>query len=77
MSSAPSQPKFIVVFNDDVTPEQIKKYVQEINENGGNVTQEYSLLKGFAASLPESFAHNLRSDKLIKYIEPDGVVTTQ
>jgi len=66
-----------VVFKDNATPEQIKKYTQEINENGGKVTQEYGILKGFAAHIPESFLCNLQGDDLIKYIEPDGVVTTQ
>jgi len=44
---------------------------------GGKVTHEYEALNGFAANLPESFLHNFKSNDLIKYVEPNGVVTTQ
>jgi len=71
------KPSFIVVFRDGVTQEQIKEYINEVNENGGKVTHEYEALNGFAANLPESFLHNFKSNDLIKYVEPNGVVTTQ
>jgi len=71
------KPSFIVVFKGHVTPQQIKEYINEVNENGGEVTHEYEALNGFAANLPESFLHNFKSNELIKYVEPNSVVTTQ
>jgi len=74
-----SNPSFIVVFKDGVTKDQINKYVNEVNNNGGKVTHRYESLNGFAANIPESFLTSFRADAdgLIKYVEPNGVVTTQ
>ncbi|KAH7100769.1 hypothetical protein BKA62DRAFT_705578 [Auriculariales sp. MPI-PUGE-AT-0066] len=72
---------FIVVFKDNATPEQIAQYKEQVNGGGGEVTHEYgTVLKGFAAKLTsEQFSSftSLVDDGPIKYIEPDGVVTTQ
>jgi len=65
------------MFKDHATPEQIQDYVQKVNANGGQVSNQYSTMKGFAASIPESFLSDLQGDDIIEYIEPDGVVTTQ
>ncbi|KAF9652986.1 hypothetical protein BDM02DRAFT_3183313 [Thelephora ganbajun] len=64
----PTDPSYIVVFKDHVTPEQIKEYVEKLNSNGGLVTHEWSILKGFAANIPDNFLNNLQGDSLIKYI---------
>ncbi|KAF5385744.1 hypothetical protein D9615_002512 [Tricholomella constricta] len=79
-SSTMSQ-KYIVVFKEGVTPEQINKYAQDVSDNGGNVTNRYdpTFLKGFAAAIPDQFLQSLQSlqGDVIDYIEPDGIVTTQ
>jgi hypothetical protein len=70
--------KYIVVFKDHATQEQIDTCANNVNNNGGGVTQRYdSVLKGFAAVIPDSFFGQLQADDLIDYIEPDSVVTTQ
>jgi len=73
-----SHPSFIVVFKDGVTQDQVQKYADSLHSNGGTVTHRYgAVLNGFAANIPESFFKSLQGDDLIKYIEPNGVVTTQ
>jgi len=72
--------KYIVVFKDGVTAEQIDQYAKDVNENGGEVTHRYGDgLNGFAASIPQQYLQSLKSlqGDVINYIEPDGVVTTQ
>ncbi|KAF9012307.1 protease propeptide/inhibitor [Cyathus striatus] len=73
--------KYIVVFKDNVTQEQVKQYAKEVGEKGGKVTNEYdgTILNGFAAEISDDYLQSLQSlkDDVISYIEPDGVVTTQ
>ncbi|RPD59777.1 protease propeptide/inhibitor [Lentinus tigrinus ALCF2SS1-6] len=72
--------KYIVVFKDNVSQNDIDKYAQEVAENGGQVNQRYdTVLKGFSASIPDSYLQQLQSftGSVIDYIEPDGIVTTQ
>ncbi|KAI0630165.1 protease propeptide/inhibitor [Trametes polyzona] len=72
--------KYIVVFKDHVPQSEVDKYASEVNANGGKVDQRYdSVLKGFSATIPESFLLQLQSlqSDTIDYIEPDSVVTTQ
>ncbi|KAG5342957.1 hypothetical protein J132_05631 [Termitomyces sp. J132] len=64
-------PKYIVVFKKNVTKEQIDKYADEVNNNGGKVTNVYeSVLNGFAAHLPDSYFQSLQADDVIDYIGP-------
>ncbi|KAF5320931.1 hypothetical protein D9619_001802 [Psilocybe cf. subviscida] len=74
-----SHPKYIVVFKDEATPQQVEQYVKDVNNNGGHVSQRYDggILNGFAASIPDSFLSHLQSSDAVAYIELDGVVTTQ
>ncbi|KAJ7084383.1 hypothetical protein B0H15DRAFT_393258 [Mycena belliarum] len=75
--------KYIVVFKSTATKEEIDKFAETVNGDGGEVTHRYdTLMKGFAATLAPntlaSFNSNLQAaDSPIDYIEPDGVVTTQ
>ncbi|KJA13670.1 hypothetical protein HYPSUDRAFT_195647 [Hypholoma sublateritium FD-334 SS-4] len=81
--STGTQQKFIVVFKDDVTSDEITKYVNEITEAGGTIKERYDtgagILNGFAATIPESYLTSLQSlqGSVVDYIEQDGVVTTQ
>ncbi|KAI0645521.1 protease propeptide/inhibitor [Trametes meyenii] len=72
--------KYIVVFKDHVPQSEIDKYANEVNSNGGAVGQRYNtVLKGFSATIPESYLTQLQSFQgdIIDYIEPDSIVTTQ
>ncbi|KAK7045591.1 hypothetical protein VNI00_007423 [Paramarasmius palmivorus] len=71
--------KYIVVFKEGVTKDQISKYVNEVNSNGGKVHHEYGTLNGFSATIPEAQLQSFQSlqGDVIEYIEPDSTVTTQ
>ncbi|EJD03288.1 protease propeptide/inhibitor [Fomitiporia mediterranea MF3/22] len=71
---------YIVVFNDEVTADQIDKYVAEVKEGGGEVTKRFdAILNGFSARISDQTLNVFKSlqGDVIKYIEPDQVVTTQ
>ncbi|KAG8882783.1 hypothetical protein FRB99_004637 [Tulasnella sp. 403] len=72
--------KYIVVFKEHVSKDQVQEYARQIDNNGGEVTQHYDILNGFAAKIPDAHLSNLQSlqgNDIIDYIEPDQVVTTQ
>ncbi|KAI0341910.1 hypothetical protein BDW22DRAFT_1429429 [Trametopsis cervina] len=73
--------KYIVVFKNSATPEEINKYAEDVNQNGGSVKNVWhSGLKGFSAEItPEYFTslQSLTGNGPIDYIEEDSVVTTQ
>ncbi|KAG6878477.1 hypothetical protein C0992_008102 [Termitomyces sp. T32_za158] len=63
------QPRYIIVFKPNVTKEQVDKYAEEVDSNGGKVTNRYdSVLNGFAAHLPNTYFQNLQGDDAIDYI---------
>ncbi|KAG9023076.1 hypothetical protein FS837_006013 [Tulasnella sp. UAMH 9824] len=71
-----SNSSYIVVFKDNATQEQIDTYAGRVGKEGGEVTNRYdSVFKGFAAKIPESLLQNLQGDDIIRYIEPDQVIT--
>jgi len=74
--------KYIVVFKDSATEQEIQDYVDQINNNGdGKVLHRYdTVLKGFSASLSDNYVSTLKSNLVagpIDYIEEDGTLTTQ
>ncbi|KAJ7102679.1 hypothetical protein C8R43DRAFT_1141155 [Mycena crocata] len=71
--------KYIVVFKEGVTKDQIEKFKEEISQKGGNIEKELDNINGFSATIPEGFLSEFQSsaNAVIDYIEPDGVVTTQ
>ncbi|TFK44683.1 hypothetical protein BDQ12DRAFT_673376 [Crucibulum laeve] len=73
--------KYIVVFKDSVTKEQIDKYAADIDACGGQVNNRLDpILNGFGAAIPDEHLQSLKSlqsEGIIKYIEEDGIVTTQ
>ncbi|KAL1682702.1 hypothetical protein EV122DRAFT_259108 [Schizophyllum commune] len=75
-----SAEKYIVVFKQGVTKDQIQKHAEQVNQNGGEVLNVYdSILNGFSAKITPEHLQSLNSfvGDDIDYIEPDGVVTTQ
>ncbi|KAI0696719.1 protease propeptide/inhibitor [Cytidiella melzeri] len=73
--------KYIVVFKNTATPDEINQYASEVNTNGGTVRDVWTGgMKGFSAEIPHQYMATLQSlvdDGPIDYIEEDGVVTTQ
>jgi hypothetical protein len=76
-----SEKKYIVVFKDSATEQQIQNYVDQINNGDGKVLHRYdTVLKGFSASLSDNYVSTLKSNLVagpIDYIEEDGILTTQ
>ncbi|KAF8492304.1 protease propeptide/inhibitor [Gautieria morchelliformis] len=73
--------KYIVIFKNNVSQDRVNKYATDVTENGGSVTNRYdSVMKGFAATIPDQYLTTLQSlqgGDEIDYIEPDSTVTTQ
>ncbi|PPQ98645.1 hypothetical protein CVT24_003978 [Panaeolus cyanescens] len=70
--------KYIVVFKDHASQDQINDYVNQVTNNGGEVTQHYdTVLKGFAAEMPDHLLTSFQASDIIEYVEPDSIVTTQ
>ncbi|TFK64524.1 hypothetical protein BDN72DRAFT_846510 [Pluteus cervinus] len=69
--------RYIVMFKNWATPAQIQQYIDEVNNSGGQVTHEYSIIKAFAGVIPDHFLQTLRLDSIIESIEQDSLVTTQ
>lgn len=72
----------IVVFNDNVTQEQIGKYAEHIIDNGGTVKDRYwesGIVNGFSATIPPPYLESFKSFRgdEIAHIESDQIVTTQ
>lgn len=47
-----------------------------VREQGGKITDEYRLIKGFRAEFPEGTAHTLETNEHLD-VENDGEVRTQ
>jgi len=74
--------KYIVVFKDSATEDDIERYADGVeHDGGGEIIHRYdTILKGFAATMSETHLNTLQSNlqsSPIDYIEEDGVVTIQ
>ncbi|KAG8863559.1 hypothetical protein FRB96_008299 [Tulasnella sp. 330] len=70
--------RYIVVFKNTATKDQIDNYEAKVNSSGGEVTRRFDTgMNGFAAMIPDSFLTKLQADSIIDFIEPDSIVTTQ
>ncbi|KAI5211620.1 hypothetical protein E4T42_08156 [Aureobasidium subglaciale] len=49
---------------------------KQVTEQGGKITTEFKLIKGFTAEFPEDKVHTLSSNEHIN-VENDGEVRTQ
>ncbi|EHK48327.1 hypothetical protein TRIATDRAFT_192857, partial [Trichoderma atroviride IMI 206040] len=50
---------------------------KKATDAGGKITQEYSLIKGFAVEYPEGTVSTLDQDPSVKAVEEDSVMRTQ
>jgi len=66
--------RYTVVFKDGVTEETVRKYMDDVVDAGGRLTQTYDwFLNGFCAAIPESYHQLLSKNSVdIDYIEPEG-----
>ncbi|KAH8119505.1 hypothetical protein DFH11DRAFT_1565378 [Phellopilus nigrolimitatus] len=72
---------YIVAFQDDVTEEQVREYAEQVKTGGGSIKEHFDsrFLNGFSATIPPTVLQSFQSFQgdIIKYIEPDSVVTIQ
>ncbi|KAH7242482.1 hypothetical protein BKA59DRAFT_514002 [Fusarium tricinctum] len=70
-------PSYIITCKDDATDEQVQAAKQHAKDQGGKITHEYSLIKGFACEFPSDAVNTLESHEHVKTVEEDGKMTTQ
>jgi len=67
--------RYTVVFKDSVTEQTVNKYMEDIVDAGGRLTQTYDwFLNGFCAAIPEAHLQLLNKNTTeVDYIEPEGL----
>ncbi|KAH9978646.1 hypothetical protein BGW80DRAFT_1280189 [Lactifluus volemus] len=67
--------RYTVVFKNNVTEETVMKYMADVVEAGGRLTQTYDwFLNGFCAAIPEDHLQYLNNDSAdVDYIEAEGL----
>ncbi|KAI0425558.1 hypothetical protein F5Y09DRAFT_321478 [Xylaria sp. FL1042] len=68
---------YIVTCKDDATPEQVAQAKQHAKDQGGKITHEYNLIKGFAVEIPDGTVSSLDAHPSVKGVEKDQEVKTQ
>ncbi|KAH0334712.1 hypothetical protein KCU81_g9350, partial [Aureobasidium melanogenum] len=65
-----------VSLKDGADASQLDAAKKQVTEQGGKITTEFKLIKGFTAEFPEDKVHTLSSNDHIN-VENDGEVRTQ
>ncbi|KAL1305432.1 hypothetical protein AAFC00_002316 [Neodothiora populina] len=69
-------PSINVSLKDGADSAQLEQAKKQVTEQGGKITTEFKLIKGFTAEFPEDKVHTLESNDHIN-VEADQVVKTQ
>ncbi|EGO00297.1 hypothetical protein SERLA73DRAFT_122333 [Serpula lacrymans var. lacrymans S7.3] len=74
-----TESKYIVLFGEPVTEDQIAQCIKDLESLGGVVLERYTLIKGFSATIPPDHVNDFQSAQgdIIQSIQPDGTVTIQ
>ncbi|KAJ5142877.1 uncharacterized protein N7515_001664 [Penicillium bovifimosum] len=70
-------PSYIITCKPDATDDDVQAVKEHARGQGGEITHEYSLIKGFAVSFPDDTAHTLESHPHVENVEADSKVHTQ
>ncbi|KAL7933802.1 hypothetical protein V8C35DRAFT_303937 [Trichoderma chlorosporum] len=70
-------PSYIVTLKDDASDADLAAAKQKATDAGAKITQEYSLIKGFAVEYPEGTVVTLDAEPSVQSVELDSVITTQ
>lgn len=68
---------YIVTLKENASDADVDALKNQIKSAGGEITQEYSLIKGFAAKLPEVAASLVEKNPQVLLFEPDQEVSIQ
>ncbi|KAI4844562.1 hypothetical protein E4T44_06121 [Aureobasidium sp. EXF-8845] len=69
-------PSINVSLKDGADASKLDAAKKQVTDQGGKITTEFKLIKGFTAEFPEDKVHTLSSDDHIN-VENDGEVRTQ
>ncbi|KAI4635744.1 uncharacterized protein J4E87_000699 [Alternaria ethzedia] len=69
-------PAFMVTLKDSAPKEELDKAKQHVTDQGGKITNEFTLIKGFSAEIPDDVVTTLSSNEHVN-VEADGEVKTQ
>ncbi|EKG14278.1 Proteinase inhibitor propeptide [Macrophomina phaseolina MS6] len=69
-------PAINVTLKEGASPEQLEQAKKAVSEQGGKVTHEFKLIKGFTAEFPEGTVHSLSTNDHVT-VEADQEVKTQ
>ncbi|KAJ5106435.1 hypothetical protein N7456_003110 [Penicillium angulare] len=70
-------PNYIVKCRDGASEDDIKAVKSQVEDQGGKVTHDYSLIKGFAVEFPDDLVSTFSGHPHVEYVEADGEATTQ
>ncbi|KAK9784502.1 putative Inhibitor I9 domain-containing protein [Seiridium cardinale] len=76
-STSVNMPSYIVTCKDDASPDQVAAAKQHAKDQGGKITHEYNLIKGFAVEFPQDSVSTLESHEHVKAVEEDKEMKTQ
>ncbi|KAI4630875.1 hypothetical protein J4E83_002399 [Alternaria metachromatica] len=65
-----------VTLKDSAPKEELDNAKQHVIEQGGKITNEFTLIKGFSAEIPDDVVTTLSSNEHVN-VEADGEVKTQ
>ncbi|KAJ6256944.1 Proteinase inhibitor, propeptide [Drechslerella dactyloides] len=68
---------FIVTLDDHASEEDLQSAKDTARNQGGKITNEYTIIKGFSVEFPDGTVHALDSIPCVKNVEADQIVTTQ
>ncbi|KAL2891777.1 3-methyl-2-oxobutanoate dehydrogenase lipoamide kinase [Ceratocystis lukuohia] len=65
-------PSYLVTFKEDSTKDQIDAAKKLVKDQGGEITDEFSLIKGFTVSYPEGTVQTLSKDPNVSSFQLNG-----
>ncbi|MCJ1282215.1 hypothetical protein MMC26_001538 [Xylographa opegraphella] len=68
--------QYNVTLKENASPEELSKAKETAKSQGGEITHEFSLIKGFTVKYPDDKMSTLESNEHI-HVEKDGEVKTQ
>ncbi|KAF2861652.1 hypothetical protein K470DRAFT_269731 [Piedraia hortae CBS 480.64] len=69
-------PTINVSLKEGANADQLEAAKKQVQDQGGKITHEYKLVKGFTAEFPDDKVQTLASNEALN-VEADGKVTTQ
>ncbi|MCJ1359910.1 MAG: hypothetical protein MMC33_009913 [Icmadophila ericetorum] len=67
---------YMVTLKPDASPAELEKAKESATSSGGKITDEFTLIKGFAVEYPDDHAGVLESNEHVT-VEKDSEVKTQ